>query len=41
MNFKKCYAKIEDGRMQMPSEVLEILPQDMELFIRTDIEKGG
>ncbi|WP_338846891.1 hypothetical protein V8J88_24380 [Massilia sp. W12] len=40
MNFKKCYAKIENGIMQMPAEVLEILPQGVQLFIRTDIEKG-
>lgn len=40
MSFKKCFAKIENGLMQMPPEVLEVLPQGMELFIRTDIEKG-
>ena len=40
MNFKKCFARIENGLMQMPPEVLEVLPQGMELFIRTDSEKG-
>lgn len=39
MKFKECFAKIENGSMQMPPEVLEVLPQGMQLFIRTDIEK--
>lgn len=37
---KKCFATIVNGIMQIPPEVLEVLPQGVELMIHTDIEKG-
>jgi hypothetical protein len=40
MNMKICRAAIINGNMALPKEVLEILPQDTPLYMRTDPEKG-
>ncbi|MEN9868685.1 MAG: hypothetical protein RL748_4275 [Pseudomonadota bacterium] len=40
MNMKICYASIVNGSIVLPEEVLEVLPQDIPLYMRTDPEKG-
>lgn len=40
MTMKICHVKIVDGKMEMPSDVLDVLPQEIELYVRTDSEKG-
>ncbi len=40
MTMKICYAPIVDGRMEMPTEILEVLPQGIPLYMRTDPERG-
>lgn len=40
MTMKICYATIQDGMLKLPEEVLEVLPQGIRLYMRTDSEKG-
>lgn len=40
MNMKICHAAIVNGSMALPKEALEVLPQDIPLYMRTDPENG-
>ncbi len=40
MTMKRCYATSTDGIMKLPDEVLEILPQGIQIHMYTDSEKG-
>lgn len=35
-----AYSQILDGNMRIPDEVLEVLPQGVDLYMRIDSEKG-
>lgn len=40
MTMKIAYAQILNDSMHMPAEVLAVLPQGVNLYLRTDPEKG-
>lgn len=40
MSMKICYSKIVNGNLAIPEEILQILPQDTPLYMRSDTESG-